>query len=302
MASATFLELTNRVLNALNEVPLTSSDFSSAIGFYAEAKNAVNQGLFDVYAHEGVEWPFLFNSLTFTANRGIINYTKSASVIKGAVDWNSFRILRGTATVSSITQTGGVATVTTSGAHGFVTGDSVAIDGADQTGYNLESTNITVTSTTTFTYSVDSATVSPATGTITCNSNTVLYKRLQFIDTNEYKNTYAGVVENYNASSYRQPYYVAPDKTENFIIFPAPDRAYTVKYDAFVMPDKLSAYSDTHVVPEQWEQAIVDMAMYRAYMFRDNMEQAKIAEDTGLRLIRQMRKALMPVQPNVNWG
>lgn len=74
------------------------------------------------------------------------------------------------ATVSGITQTGGTATVTTSTAHGLTSGMNVTIAGADQAGYNLTAT-ITVTTTTAFTYAVDSGTVSPATGTITGTIN-----------------------------------------------------------------------------------------------------------------------------------
>lgn len=73
--------------------------------------------------------------------------------------------------VTSITQTGGVATATTSTAHGYSDGDQVTIAGANQAGYNL-TINVTVTGSTTFTYPVDSATVSPATGTITSTGYT----------------------------------------------------------------------------------------------------------------------------------
>lgn len=70
--------------------------------------------------------------------------------------------------VSSITQTGGVATVTTSTAHGLVVGDPPLLAGAGQAGYNSEFVVATVPSSTTFTVAVDAGTVSPATGTITC--------------------------------------------------------------------------------------------------------------------------------------
>lgn len=72
-----------------------------------------------------------------------------------------------TYSISSITQTSGTATVTTASAHGYSRNDVVTIAGADQSGYNGSATILTVPSTTTFTYSVDSATTSPATGTMT---------------------------------------------------------------------------------------------------------------------------------------
>jgi len=302
MASATFLELVNRLLNALNEVELDSSSFSSTVGFHTEAKNCINQGLFDVYAHENVNWPFLFGTLSFDTTIGQINYSKDASVIQGSVDWQSFRIKRAVPTVSSITQSAGVATVTTSGAHNFKTGDSVAISGADQSGYNIENAVITVTGSTTFTYTVASSTVSPATGTLVCKSNTVQFREINFRDWEEYRDSIADTVENMNVSAYATPCEVTRTRNENFIIYNPADRVYTINYDAFVMPTKLVLYTDTHLIPEQWEQAIVEQGKYHAYMFRDNMEQAKIAEDKGQALIRQMRKALVPVQKNVHMG
>lgn len=72
--------------------------------------------------------------------------------------------LRGAA-VSSITRSGGTATVTTGAAHGFATGQKVVISGATQTDYNGAYT-ITVTSPTAFTYTVANSPATPATGTI----------------------------------------------------------------------------------------------------------------------------------------
>jgi hypothetical protein len=62
----------------------------------------------------------------------------------------------------SITQTGGTATVSHT-AHGLSTNQYVVIRGATQQGYNKKA-QITVTGTNSYTYSVDSGTTSPATG------------------------------------------------------------------------------------------------------------------------------------------
>ena len=43
--ATTFLTLVNDVNKRLNEVELTSSNFGSAAGFYAHAKDAVNSGI-----------------------------------------------------------------------------------------------------------------------------------------------------------------------------------------------------------------------------------------------------------------
>ena len=67
--------------------------------------------------------------------------------------------------VSTLTQAAGVATCTTGAVHGHTTGDWVYMSGANEAGYN-GIVQVTVTSTTIFTYTVDAATASPATGTI----------------------------------------------------------------------------------------------------------------------------------------
>ena len=46
---ATYLVLSNRVLNALNEVELTSANFSSSRGVQTAVKNIINRALHDVY-------------------------------------------------------------------------------------------------------------------------------------------------------------------------------------------------------------------------------------------------------------
>ncbi len=68
--------------------------------------------------------------------------------------------------VTSITRAGTTATVTMTGAHGWETGQRIAIEGAAQAGYGQEF-DITVTGSATFTMTVDGTTVTPATGTIT---------------------------------------------------------------------------------------------------------------------------------------
>lgn len=74
-------------------------------------------------------------------------------------------------TVMSLVVVSLVATVTTAAAHGFVTGDSVLIEGADNVNLNGTFT-VTVTSTTEFTY-VTAEADETATGTITATDATL---------------------------------------------------------------------------------------------------------------------------------
>lgn len=82
--------------------------------------------------------------------------------------------------VASITFTGGVATVTMVGAHGFTTGQQIAIAGADQSGYN-GTFQITVTGAATFTFPLTVSPVSPATGVITAATNGIPARQLHMM-------------------------------------------------------------------------------------------------------------------------
>jgi hypothetical protein len=52
-----YLELVNQVNRRLNETELTSSNFPTATGFYAQVKDAINASLRDINQHE-FNWPF----------------------------------------------------------------------------------------------------------------------------------------------------------------------------------------------------------------------------------------------------
>lgn len=83
--------------------------------------------------------------------------------------------------VSGITQTSGIATVTTTTAHGLVANNYVTIAGANQSGYNGAFKITSVPSTVTFTITVAAATVSPATGTITATERNIIYRYWKYV-------------------------------------------------------------------------------------------------------------------------
>lgn len=69
-----YLELVNDVNRRLNEVPLTSSNFASATGYYSDVKGYVNSALNRVN-REQFEWPFNHDTHTQTL---IINQSRYA--------------------------------------------------------------------------------------------------------------------------------------------------------------------------------------------------------------------------------
>lgn len=86
--ATTYLQLVNRVLNRLNEVNLTSSNFASITGVHATVKDAVNDSIKAIHA-AAQEWPFLYSAISQTLTSGTNEYAHSRDL----VDWDSFKIL-----------------------------------------------------------------------------------------------------------------------------------------------------------------------------------------------------------------
>ena len=70
---ANYLTLSNRVLNALNEVELTSANFANSKGIQTSVKEFINRSVNDIYTAE-LEWPFLHTDGTITTVAGTAEY------------------------------------------------------------------------------------------------------------------------------------------------------------------------------------------------------------------------------------
>jgi hypothetical protein len=89
MSDYNFLGLVNDVNVRFNEVKLTSTNFSTAVGFYEDVKNAINSSIQDIN-QEHFEWPFNHSKdeLILTAGTTRYAYPTDAKTI----DMDSFRI------------------------------------------------------------------------------------------------------------------------------------------------------------------------------------------------------------------
>jgi hypothetical protein len=305
-----FLSLTNRILKAFNETQLTSTTFNSAYGFYAEAQDAVNRAIFDIYTEEDTKWPFAWLRTTFTTTPGVQAYTLNSSYF--AIDWDSFMLPKPQITISSISLVGTTVTVNTSAPHQLIVGDAASLyninDSATNVFYNANlgasaTTGWTVLTTPTgsqFTFSVPASSPTPSVTGTSYMQPPYQSQAIDLIDWNTYKDSgnYAndlnGKVPQAVPSSYAQPSVVVRMNDNSIVLSSVPDRIYTIQYDGFVLPTALSAYSDTPTMPLQWEQIIVDKALHYAYMFRDNVEQAEIAEQRYTKNVNKMRRILIP--------
>lgn len=84
-----YLELVNDVNKRLNEVPLTSSNFASATGYYSDVKGYVNSALNRINREE-FEWPF--NHATQT-QQTVVDQSKYAYPLDAkSVAFDTFRL------------------------------------------------------------------------------------------------------------------------------------------------------------------------------------------------------------------
>ena len=93
---ATYLVLCNRVLNALNEVELTSANFSSSRGIQTSVKNFANRALHDIY-NELEELPSLHKETIQVTNAGQREYAlptanspQTGDAQWRKIDWDTF--------------------------------------------------------------------------------------------------------------------------------------------------------------------------------------------------------------------
>jgi len=222
--SIDFLTLTNRVLKAFNEVKLNTANFATADGFYEEAKDSINQAIFDIYTEEDTKWPWAWNETTFTTVAGTTEYTIHADA--SSVDWHSFRL------------EGDVA-------------------------------------------------------------NDITSDHLSLLDYGTYRRLYWQRDKDTELEERTQPTQVVRKPDNNFIITPVPDQVYTIQYEYYSIPTPLVNYDDTTNIPKEYEQMIIDKALHYAYMFRDNVEQAALANKRYEDNVNKVRRIVIPQFHNV---
>ena len=102
---ATFLTLTNELLREMNEVAMTSANFTNAIGVQQHAKDLINRSYLDIVTEE-TKWPFLATAESGTTNPIYGNVSQDSvegerwyelkpassnlTTDYGSVDWDTF--------------------------------------------------------------------------------------------------------------------------------------------------------------------------------------------------------------------
>lgn len=208
-----YLGLVNDINRRLNEVELTSANFSTAVGFYSATKESVNSAIRFIN-QEQYEWPYNHVEQEDVVTKGEIRYPIPSDA--KTVDFDSFRIKR------------------------------------DDT--------------------IGNAT-----------------KRLKIISYEEYLDKFVDLEYNTSTSVRDMPEYVFRAPSNEYGLVPPPNEEYEVVYEYYRLPVDLENPTDVPTVPEQFRHVIVDGAMYYAYLFRGNSQDATIMYQKFMEGIKNMR-------------
>jgi hypothetical protein len=257
-----FLTYTNDVLAKLNEVQLTSSDFSTARGIQIQAKGAVNQAIRYINQRE-FGWPFNAAEANKTLTAGVVKYALPSNTKH--VDYATFRIRK-------------------SETFGNAARHLNYLDYNEYLDFHIKQEDDTVTTTLSSGIDDDDTTVPVAsassfdsTGTIIINSEHITYTGTSSTSftgatrgaesTTAASHSSGDTVAQIDAGGIPTHVFRHPDNT--YGLWPFPNEAYTLTFDYFTHPSSdLSAHGDTTTIPDRFGHVIVDGAVAYAYLYR----------------------------------
>lgn len=115
-------------------------------------------------------------------------------------------------------------------------------------------------------------------------------RKLSIISYEEYLDRYVDAEYDTTNTSIRTiPRVVFRTPQQVFGVYPPPDQAYELVYEYYALPTDLDAATDVPSVPEQFRYVIVDGAMYFAYLFRGNTQDATVQLQKFEEGIKDMR-------------
>jgi len=113
--------------------------------------------------------------------------------------------------------------------------------------------------------------------------------KLKVLNYEEYLDKYADSEYNSNTSTFSKPRFIVRTPSNEFIVYPAPDKAYELVYEYYMFGFDLESAEDVPYIPEQYKYVIVDGAMYFVYLFRSDVQAAQLAFDKFQQGIKQLR-------------
>jgi len=266
----TFLSLTNSVITRMNEVELTSSTFTNARGVQVQCKNAVNEAIRYINQRE-FGYSFNHSTNTETLVPGKVRYALPTST--KSVDYNTARIKRSTTLNASGTN------LTTLNYNEYIQNEyanqedeitSTTLNGS----HSASVETLTLASTTGFDTS----------GTIYLGGEQVIYTAISGNDltgcTRGANSTTAAIhadgvfVAQFESGGVPRNIVRTPDN--NYLLYPFPEKEYTLTFDFYTFPSDLSLHGDTTTVPDRFAPVIIDGASAFTYQYRGEMQQYQL--------------------------
>ena len=266
----TFLTLTNSVITRMNEVVLTSSSFSNARGIQIQCKNAVNEAIRYINQRE-VGYPFNHATETKTLTPGVVRYSVPTST--KYIDYNTARIkknLNVNASGNNLSKLNYNEYITKEYANQEDEISSTTLNGS----HSSSVTTLTLTSTTGF----DSS------GTVFIGGEQVTYTGISGNDitgctrgaNSTTAETHASGVTVTQFDRGGVPQYIVRTLDNNYLLYPFPDKQYTLTFDYFTFPSDLSAHDDTTTIPDRFAPVVVDGATAYVYQYRGELNQYQL--------------------------
>ena len=283
----TYLTLTNKVLARLNEVELTSSTFTSARGIQTQVKNAVNEAVRYINQRE-YNYPFNHDTKTQTLTAGVVRY--SIPTTAKVVDYNTFRIVKD----SDLAVSGGQLSI---------------LNYNDYIGRSVEQEDEinTTTTSTTHTDSVTTITVASTTdfdssGTLYIGNEQISYTAVGSSTTftgctrGANSTTAASIASGVTVAQFDRgsvPTHVVRTPDNNYLLYPYPNKSFSIKYDYFTFPTDMSAHGDTTTIPDRFAAVIIDGATALVYQYRGELQQYGINFERFEQGIKNMQSLLV---------
>jgi|TARA_R110000823_G_scaffold259100_1_gene380349 hypothetical protein len=266
----TFLTLTNEVLTRMNEVVLTSANFTDARGVQVQSKNAVNEAIRHINQKE-FAYPFNHATNSSTVVPGVVRYTIPTGT--KYIDYNTARIKKDTDVSSSgvnLKRLNYNEYISKEFANQEDEINSTTLDGT----HTDSVTVLTLTSSTGF----------ESEGTVYVGSEQITYTAVS-------GNTLTGCTRGANSTTAAAhssgvtvtqfdngavPQYIVRTLDNNYLLYPFPDKEYTLLYDYFTFPSDLTAHGDTTTIPDRFKPVITDGATAFLYQYRGEMQQYQV--------------------------
>ena len=282
MAYKSYLEIVNGILSELNEVQLTSANFSTAKGIQNFVKDSVNRAYFDI-VNENPEAPWLAttcvdepyggNNFTDTiVGQRWYDIRKHSSGSHGTakdfsrVDWEHFYL--------TTDEVGTCSEVGLCSNPAFTDADTCIANGHTWTDY-------------------DTKAVCEAAGETWTATHTAPHTRrnLKFVSLEQWHKLHRMNDDNsIDTESYGVPQRVFMSPCgRKFGLSPMPDKAYRIFFFSWEQVTSLTNYDDEVAFPEAWVSVLSARARYYVWQFKENVQLAALALEEykrGTKLLR----------------